>query len=373
MSEDLSVPSPDASDADWGAFARYVAGESDPAEARAVEAWLAARPEDAALAALVKDRTARVEARAAVAVDSAAVDTEAALAMVRRRIEVEDAPSLRIVAGGASRSAVPTGPANTAPANAPRRTWRIVGFAAAAGLAAVVGLSQFGGAGRRVDPSPRAYRTAVGQQDSVRLPDGSTVVLAPGSVLTVAAAFGEEARMVTLEGAAYFDVVHDDARPFTVRTATAEIRDLGTAFSVKTIADGGVAVAVTHGIVALGARASAAVPVELNAGDRGTLADGAVSVSRGVVTSDDVAWTEGALRYRDASLAEVRADLRRWYGVDVRVTDSTLARRTITAAFRGEPVARVLETLALTLGARVEQRGDTVLLQPRGADAVPVR
>ncbi len=189
----------------------------------------------------------------------------------------------------------------------------------------------------------------------------------------LAAAFGEEARMVTLEGAAYFDVVHDDARPFTVRTATAEIRDLGTAFSVKTIADGGVAVAVTHGIMALGARASAAVPVELNAGDRGTLADGAVSVSRGVVTSDDVAWTEGALRYRDASLAEVRADLLRWYGVDVRVTDSTLARRTITAAFRGEPVARVLETLALTLGARVEQRGDTVLLQPRGADAVPVR
>lgn len=368
MSEDLSVPSPDASDAHWEAFARYVAGESDPAEARAVETWLAARPEDAALAALVKDRTARVAARADVR-----VDTEAALAMVRRRNEAGDAPSLRVVAGSASRSAVPTVPANTAPANASSRTWRMVGFVAAAGLAAVVGLSQFGGSGRRAEPSPRAYRTAVGQQDSVRLPDGSTVVLAPGSVLTVAAAFGEEARAVTLEGAAYFDVVHDDSRPFTVRTETAEIRDLGTAFSVKTIANGGVAVAVTHGIVALGAHASTAAPVELTAGDRGLLTDGAVAVTRGVVTGDDVAWTEGALRYRDASLAEVLADLQRWYGVEVRVTDSTLAKRTITAAFRGEPVARVLETLALTLGARMEQQGDTVLLQPRGADAVPVR
>jgi transmembrane sensor len=243
----------------------------------------------------------------------------------------------------------------------------VVGFAAAAGLAAVIGVSQFGRSGNAT--ASREYRTAVGQRDSVRLPDGSTVVLAPGSVLTVASGFGDAAREVTLEGAAYFDVTHDDARPFTVHAAAADIRDIGTAFSVKTVADGGVAVAVTQGIVALGARASTATPVELHAGDRGLVAAGAVAVTRGVVTGDDVAWTQGALRYRDATLAEVRADLQRWYGLDVRVTDSAMAQRTITAAFRGEPVARVIEALALTLGAAVEQRGDTVLLQPRGAAA----
>ncbi|MFN8980891.1 MAG: FecR family protein [Gemmatimonas sp.] len=360
MPHDLPLPSPDASDAEWAAFARYVTEESPPAEVAAVEAWLAARPLDARLAAFMKARARRIEAVAAVP-----VNTESALAAVRQRIADDAAPSLRVIPGGAVSS-----PAATTAAPW-RRPWRLVGFAAAAGLAAVIGLSQFGRSGGSA--ASRAYRTAVGQRDSVRLPDGSTVVLAPGSILTVASGFGEVARDVTLEGAAYFDVAHDEGRPFTVRTATADIRDIGTAFSVKTVADGGVAVAVTHGIVALGARASAATPVELQAGDRGIVHAGAVAVTRGVVTSDDMAWTQGALRYRDASLAEVRADVRRWYGIDLRVLDSALARRTITASFDGASVAQVIETLALTLGASVEQRGDTVLLQLRGAGAATVR
>src|SRR6478735_6773593 len=49
------IPSDFDSDAmadpyDWDALARYVAGESTPAEQRVVEAWLAARPERARLA-----------------------------------------------------------------------------------------------------------------------------------------------------------------------------------------------------------------------------------------------------------------------------------------------------------------------------------
>lgn len=357
MSDEPSFPPTDASDAEWEAFARYVAGESGPAETSAVEAWLAARPEDAALAALVKDHAARTTAEAAVS-----VDTERALAVVRQRVAADMAPSLRVERGGAPRRAT------TAPA-APR-AWRLAGYAAAAGLVAVLGWSQFGRS--RAAAGPREYRTAVGQRDSVRLPDGSTVVLAPGSRLTLAASYGNAGRDVTLEGAAYFDVQHDTAQPFTVHTAAADIRDIGTAFSVKTVADGGVTVAVTHGIVALGARASTTAPVELHAGDRASVAAGDVAVTRGVVTNDDVAWTQGTLTYRDASLAEVRADLQRWYGVDLRVADSVLARRTITASFRGEPVSRVIETLALTLGAMVEQRGDTVLLRP-GVGAAPAR
>jgi transmembrane sensor len=198
------------------------------------------------------------------------------------------------------------------------------------------------------------------------------VVLAPGSVLTLAADYGTTTREVTLEGAAYFDVQHDEGHPFTVHTASADIRDIGTAFSVKTAADGEVAVDVTHGIVALSARANAAAPVELRAGDRGVLAQQAVTVRRGTVTADDVAWTRGVLSYRDASLAEVRADLQRWYGLELRIADSVLARRTLTASFRGDSATQLVRVIALALGADVVQHGDTVLLQPQGLSPTPI-
>jgi transmembrane sensor len=360
MSDEIRPLWSEDADARWEAIARHVAGESDPAESTAVSAWLAAHPEDAALAALVKARAARAEQRSAVS-----VDTETALAAVRARMAAPmRAPQLTVERGGAPRTAAaPTAAHGAAPM---RRSWRGVAFAAAAGLVAVVGIAQWRGG---ASAAPTEYRTAVGQRDSVRLPDGSTVVLAPGSRLTLAATYGTGPRDVTLEGAAFFEVQHDAAHPFTVHTASADIRDIGTAFTVKTT-DGAVSVAVTHGIVSLASNTTAAVPAspaELHAGDRGTINQGAVVVQRGVVTDEDVAWTRGQLAYRDAPLSEVQADLMRWYGIDLRITDSTLARRTLTASFRGDSAAQMIQTIALALGADVVQTGDTVLLQPQGS------
>ena len=354
------------SEANWDAMARFLAGESDPAEAATVRAWLNAHPEDAALVDAVKARSVRVEQRADVV-----VDTERALARVRDRMAteasvgsvMEAAPRLTVERGGAAR--VNTARQPVAP------SWRRWAFAAAAGLAAVAAIAQFRGAG---DTSTvREYRTAVGQRDSVQLPDGSTVLLAPGSRLTLAANYGEATREVTLDGAAYFDVTHDETHPFTVHTTSADIRDIGTAFSVKTADDGEVAVDVTHGVVALSARSAAAAPVELRAGDRGVLAHEAVTVRRGTVTAEDVAWTRGQLTYRDASLAEVRADVLRWYGLSLNVPDATLAARTLTASFRGDSAAQVVRVIALALGADAIQQGDTVTLRPQGTGATAPR
>lgn len=348
MSDEIRPILSEDPDARWEAIARHLAGESDPAESAAVQAWLTAHSEDAALAAVVKARADRAEAWSAVS-----VDTEAALAKVRARMA--DSPALTVERGGAPRRA-PTAPV------APRRSWRGVGFAAAAGLVAVIGISQWRG-GSAAEPS-REYRTAVGQRDSVRLPDGTTVVLAPGSHLTVAANYTSGPRDVTLEGAAFFEVQHDAAHPFTVHTASADIHDIGTAFSVKT-APSGVSVAVTHGIVSMGVNAAAAT--ELRAGDRATLSKGTVLVQRGVVTAEDVSWTRGQLAYRDAPLSEVQADLQRWYGLDLRIADSTLAARTLTATFRGDSASQVVHLIALALGADAVQKGDTIYLQPQGS------
>jgi len=208
-------------------------------------------------------------------------------------------------------------------------------------------------------------------------------MLAPGSRLSVAADFDAK-RTVELEGAAYFEVKHDAARSFTVRSRDAEIRDIGTAFSVSTDASGSVTVAVTEGVVAMRAVSSGAgTSVELRAGDRGVMgawsetttgdarSKDEVVVSRGAVTADDVAWTHGDLIYRDAPMSVVQADLKRWYGIELQLTDSTLRRRTLKVSFAGDSAASAVRKIALALGAEAVQRGDTILLRVPARGDIP--
>lgn len=358
MNEEPRQSTTSGQDPDWDAIARVIAGESVPAEVVAVQQWLATHPEDAALVASVKDHGDAAERRAA-----ASVNIEAALASVRARLN--DQP-LRVVPGAitAATSSASTGAAQ-------RRQWGRTVAAIAAGLVIVFGVRQFTGGGS-AGSSERVLATAVGQRDSVQLSDGTRIVLAPGSRLVVAANYDAGAREVTLDGAAYFDVHHDDRRPFTVRAGDAVMRDLGTAFTVKTDADGGVAVAVTHGTVALERSVpdSSGAVVELHAGDRGTVSGGAVAVTRGVVTAEVADWTTGRLSYRDAPLAEVQADLRRWFGMVVQVDDAALSRLSVTMPAQADS-SIIVKTLAALLGATVEQRGDTVILHSAGSGKKP--
>jgi len=68
--------------------------------------------------------------------------------------------------------------------------------------------------------------------------------------------------------------------------------------------------------------------------------------------------------FADAPLTRVADGLRRWYGIELILTDSTLAERHLSATFEGEAVAKVLEVIGLAIGARIEQRGDSAFVRP---------
>jgi transmembrane sensor len=89
---------------------------------------------------------------------------------------------------------------------------------------------------------------------------------------------------------------------------------------------------------------------------------GTVVVERSAVSDDDLAWIQGRLVFRDAPLILVGAELYRWYGVRLRVADSSLANLHLTASFSGEPVDRVLNVIALSLGARIERQRNVAIL-----------
>ena len=110
---------------------------------------------------------------------------------------------------------------------------------------------EFAGGVRLAGPGS-VVATPVGVRDSVRLLDGTIVVLAPASRLTLAADYGEGERNVSLDGAALFAVVHDSAHPFAVHAGNAVVRDVGTAFTVRADDDAGVVrIGVTEGAVSV--------------------------------------------------------------------------------------------------------------------------
>lgn len=339
-------PPPDDS-ADWEALARYFAGESTDGERAEVQRWLEAHPSEAAALGSLNEATGQL-----VRATPAGLDVEAALRRVNERRDGVDV--------------LPIGsrpPPLRAPA--PARRWRTFVLPAAAAAVLLVGAGlvwHSARAGGYTQPTVAAqtFATVVGKRDSVRLPDGTRVLLAPESQLIVAAGYGDDVREVELRGEAYFDVQHDPDRPFLVRAGGAAIRDLGTTFTVRATGDRGVRVVVTSGSVSLGTMQTpsdrAAV---LQPGDVGTLgADGRTLVERGGANESDTSWTRGRLVFSEASVASVQSELRRWYGIDVEI-DSSFATRHLSMTFDGEPVDRVLQVIALSLGAEVERRGDT--------------
>ncbi|NUO63304.1 MAG: DUF4974 domain-containing protein [Gemmatimonadaceae bacterium] len=340
---------------DWEAIARYLTGESPPAEVRAVRLWLDANPDRAAVVHALDRSIARLAAL------DASVDVEGALASVRARMDepAEAAPPSPV--GGRGTRTLRFAPRV---ASHPPMWRRPAAWIAAA---AVVAIAVIGIARGRAHDAPilaaRDLATTVGKIDTLALPDGSRIVVGPDSRVTVAAGFGTRSREVTLEGDGYFDVVHDPSIPFTVHAGGATIVDVGTVFTVHV--DQGVAagrVAVRSGSVRLTRSDESGGGLLLRAGDVATFDSTLAYVRASSSVDDALAWTRGTLVFRDAPLREVASDLRRWYGLDLRLDDPALASRRLTATFEGESADQVLAVIGSALGIELARQGDLVVV-----------
>lgn len=318
--------SPDSSEPTRELLSRYLAGEATPDETAAV--------------------------RRATGQSVPVVDVEAALTRVKSRLQAPDGPSVLPLASSRPRVL----------ASSNRDMFRI-----AALVALVVGSGLVWRLTRGTTPSvthTASWSTAAGALDSIPLPDGSKVILGGGSRLTMLEGYGGAARIVSLDGEAYFDVVHRDASPFTVQAAGVEIRDVGTTFSVKTDGEGA-RVAVLTGSVAVLDTARRVVAT-LKAGEVAEVKRSQKPVvSAGASSETDLGFTRGRLVFEDAPIARVQAELKRWFGIELVVADTSLASRHLKASFAGEPARQVLDVIALALGAQLERRGDTAILRER--------
>jgi len=215
---------------------------------------------------------------------------------------------------------------------------------AASLAAAVVGLGLYSGMGPR-PLADQSFRTAIGQQASITLPDGSHVTLNTDTVVRTRA--DGERRLVYLDkGQAFFKVAKDARHPFVVSAAGRTVTALGTAFDVR-IDGGELKVVLVEGKV----RVQAASPPR-SLQHLGTAADVQPSrvteMSPGsqlVATSDtewrltptnvsqQTSWLTGQLLIDDQPLGEVVEEVNRYSTRKIVIADAALSRRRVSGNF----------------------------------------
>jgi len=210
-------------------------------------------------------------------------------------------------------------------------------------------------------PSQLSYETAIGSQKKITLADGTSVILNTNSRLDVD--FSDDRRDVHLvRGEAYFDVVHDKTRPFTVYANKYVVRDIGTAFDVHLSKTGLVEVGVTKGRVELkpagdGDASSTLKSLGILAAGHHIVLGRKVELAEVVSTADmgrKLAWRQGELIYTGQPLREVLADVSRYSDIKIELGDPALENLPVGGAFRTDQIEAIFAALENNFGIHAE-------------------
>ena len=246
---------------------------------------------------------------------------------------------------------------------------------AAAALVAIV-LMPVSGSKTPSAASP-AYATQTAEIRELTLDDGSVVTL--GAKSRINTEFTPTRRQVTLiDGEAFFEVAKDENRPFFVAAQDTLVRVVGTKFDVKRSAEI-VHVSVLEGVVEVMKANDVGEVIEtvdtsaidkqvLTAGERVSAARRvALPQARQVEQAKPGAWRMGRLAYEDASLAEIVADLNRYYDRPVRIATSDVGDLRSTLAFNTTEIDQVFAVMEAIHPIRVDKpaTGEIVLRRSR--------
>ncbi|WP_052732275.1 FecR family protein [Hymenobacter terrenus] len=341
----------DPDDAPWTLLARHLAVETTADEQAELRQWLRADPQHLQILTTVTRAWERAGEGVPAPIFFTPHDVEVAWQRFRPLMQA-DAPA---------KPAPPSPPAATPPVVRPlwpTASW-LPAMRIAAGVALVFGAAYLlGHHFFSANDAQVAHYATEAQRQFVRLPDGSGVWLNARSQLHYASSSPRQPREVQLTGEAYFEVKPMAGQPFVVRTTTAQVRVVGTAFNVRAYAaEDSVEVSVTHGRVWL-RRLVAADSVLLTARTRAALyAADAPGLTPPALRATPVldanfrAWQSDTLRFVDAPLSRVAQVLRATFGTRLTLGGKGLQACRFTGTFAHPEPAQVLAVVQVATGA----------------------
>jgi transmembrane sensor len=244
------------------------------------------------------------------------------------------------------------------------RAWLLpAGAAAAALVLSLLVVPRFGGEERTTMAATRH-----GEQRELPLPDGSRVYLNTDSAIQVAFSGGER-RVRLTRGEGFFDVAREAGRPFVVEAGATEVRVVGTRFSVRST-EHGTDVIVSEGKVEVvpDTRAqTSATPakVELVPGNalRVDRLENFVKIAA-VDPERATSWRTGTIRFENASVAEVIAEVNRYAKTPFVIADeSRLKDIRLSGAFKVADIESVRFVLKNGYGLDVFGDGGQIVIR----------
>ena len=213
------------------------------------------------------------------------------------------------------------------------------------------------------------YSSEKGSVSKIHLEDGSTIWLSSGTKLKLDKNDSGETT-ARLDGEAYFDLVPDPDRKFTVDLGQFKVRDIGTVFNIRAYeSEQTISTTLVEGRIDLirnsGESFLIVKPGELVNYDK----SGKNIVVNQLDPSIVTAWTEGKFVFIDQPLSEICKELENWYNIEIQITDPKLANTRYTSVVkRTTTVKMVLKILAVTDQIRYE-----ITDKKEGKDIIKIR
>ena len=192
------------------------------------------------------------------------------------------------------------------------------------------------------------YVNRTKENQLIRLQDGSSVKLSPGSKITYPLSFTNLAnREVKLEGEAFFDIKPDPSKPFVVSTRKIKTHVLGTSFNIKALnRERNITITVTRGKVKVSESNNNTLCLLTKSEQISYDTRTFKSVKHTVDTLGFVDWKIPEYLLNDVSLQEAVKVLEKRYQVNFIVKDPRLRSKRFTTTFqKNESLDQVLKSL----------------------------
>jgi transmembrane sensor len=230
------------------------------------------------------------------------------------------------------------------------------------------------------------YVTAIGEQRTVPLEDGSRIALNSNSEVKIE--FTASKRAVRLlRGEAFFEVAHNKERPFVVIAGDNQVTAVGTAFEVRyepdhidvTLVEGRVNVTSTAAATELPAGASSSKTDldKLSSSGYAMKAGERLRVTKGAPTTVDeprvdavTAWRRGEVMLDDTPLTDAIAEMNRYSKSPLILDGNSITTLRVSGIYHTGDSEGFAQTVAQLYGLSVAQEDGRIHLRS-GAPSTP--
>lgn len=187
------------------------------------------------------------------------------------------------------------------------------------------------------------------------LPDGSTAVLNKRSSITYEYNPKEKIRKVKLKGEGYFAVKHEEEKPFVIETDETLVRDIGTAFNIKSYPDKDtVEVVVQEGVVQFYTLSDPGLTI--NAGETGIYSKRSKFFTKLAKADTNVlAYKTRVFNFNATDLRTAINQINEVYDSHILLGNTEIGNCQLTVTFRDNKVDEMVDIIAETLGVTVER------------------